>query len=570
VRRYSALGLSTTSTNTVRRVAIWAPILAALFVFRLLFGLSNEFFFEDETQIFLMGLRYYATGAWPYFGPDVVWTKSEIPGALQPLLVGIPFKMVPVPEAPFVFLNLISMAALAGFAWYLAKRLPSIPNWLVWGWLMTLPWTLEFSTHVINPSYVLAPALVFFVGFFETVPVFRRGCVSLTTAFFMMGTAIPWVLQVHMSWPLLLPYAALAVLSRRSDGLRSIARHAGAMLCGLLVFGVFLVPTLLQYGWEAGGGGTARNIHPHWVNPWIAVTTLARFFSFASFEIARFVAPDSGKRLVLFLRHLWLAPFALVVWILGVWQPLWMLREWCRSRSPYVEWPALKWLVAGTVAIVYASYWFVIEPPQAHAFYVVAPVAMTFAAYCWTFVDGTRWRRIAAGGLAANLAFHAGLALAQAPDKSLYRNRTPVAAAVRLKQPEMFGHRRAFAVDGGPLLLDDPSRPYDNRHDIQFSEVNRRTGPYRVVLWTLRLTNHNDRVAFRDVLYQTAYRDESGRVVDERYDYIKDIFQPGDVRDIEINDGIVNAQFASATIVMAGAEALLPAVPGSAEPPRAP
>ena len=567
MRRYSPLEPSATSTSTARRTTIWAIALAALFAFRLLFGLSNEFFFEDETQIFLMGLRYYATGEWPYFGPDVVWTMSEIPGALQSILVGVPLKLAAFPEAPFICLNIISMAALAGFAWYLTRRIPSIPNWLVWGWLMTLPWTLEFSTHVINPSYVLAPALVFFVGFFEAVPVFRRGIISPAVAFLMMGAAVSWVMQVHMSWPLLLPYAALALLSRWSDGAASAARNTAALVCGLLVFGVFLLPTIVRYGWHAGGGGTARNIHPHWVNPWIAVTTLARFFSFASFEIARFIAPDTGKRLVLFLRHLWLAPIALAVWAIGVWQPLWMLREWCRRQSPYAEWRALKWLVAGTVAVVYASYWFVIEPPQAHAFYVVAPVALTFAAYCWTFIDRPVWRRFAAAALAANLAFHAGLALAQAPDKSLYRNRAPVAAAVRLKQPEMFGHRRSFAVDGGPRLLDDPARPYDNRHDIQFSNVERRIGPYRVVLWTFRLTNRNNRVAFRDVQYQTTYRDGSGQVVDQRYDYIKDIFQPGAVQDIEINDGIVRVPFTSATIVMAGAEALLPAVANLSEQP---
>ena len=57
----------------------WALVLVALFFFRLLFGLSSEFYFEDETQIFLLGLRHYTTGHWPYFGPDVVWTKSEIP-----------------------------------------------------------------------------------------------------------------------------------------------------------------------------------------------------------------------------------------------------------------------------------------------------------------------------------------------------------------------------------------------------------------------------------------------------------------------------------------------------------
>ena len=69
---------------------IFALALLALFAFRLYFGLSLRFFAEDESQIFLIGLRYYTTGHWPYFGPDVVWTESEIPGALQGLLVGAP------------------------------------------------------------------------------------------------------------------------------------------------------------------------------------------------------------------------------------------------------------------------------------------------------------------------------------------------------------------------------------------------------------------------------------------------------------------------------------------------
>ena len=45
------------TASTFRRVAIAAVALAAFFVFRLLYGLTREFFFEDPTQIFLMGLR---------------------------------------------------------------------------------------------------------------------------------------------------------------------------------------------------------------------------------------------------------------------------------------------------------------------------------------------------------------------------------------------------------------------------------------------------------------------------------------------------------------------------------
>ena len=42
----------------------WLVALLAIFLFRLIFGLSSSFFREDETQIFLIGLRYSATGAW--------------------------------------------------------------------------------------------------------------------------------------------------------------------------------------------------------------------------------------------------------------------------------------------------------------------------------------------------------------------------------------------------------------------------------------------------------------------------------------------------------------------------
>jgi len=178
---------------------VTALTLVGVFAFRLAFGLSSEFFFEDETQIYLIGLRYFATGRWPYFGADVVWTKSEIPGALQGLLVGLPLRLAPWPEAPFVLLNVLSFSALAAFAWYISRRLPSLPKWLVWGWFMTVPWTLQFSTHVINPSYVLAGAVVFFIGFLEAVPTLSIGLVRPAAAFFMMGTGLMWVMQLHMS-----------------------------------------------------------------------------------------------------------------------------------------------------------------------------------------------------------------------------------------------------------------------------------------------------------------------------------------------------------------------------------
>jgi hypothetical protein len=430
---------------------------------------------------------------------------------------------------------------------------------LIWGWFFTVPWTLHYSTHIINPSYVLPAAVVFFIGFLEAAPAFRIGTIRPSIAYAMMGAATTWVMQIHMSWPLLLPYAAYAWITSRADGSRALASRARAFLAGALGPALFLIPTWLQYGLDAGSGGLERNVHVHWVNPFMAVTTLARFLSFASLEINRFIATDGAKRIVFFQRHLWLLPLAAIVWAAGIVQPIWMLFEWFRRRrAPVPMWQPLRWLVAVSILLLYVSYWFVMEPPQAHAFYVMAPIALVFAAYCWSFVDSPRMRRLAALVLAANIAFHAGLAVAQAPNTSLYKNRALVAAAIRLKQPEMFAHRRPFAIDAGPAALADPSRPYDARHDIVVINPTYHVGIARSTNWDVTVRNDNPRVAFRDLVYVTTYRDDAGRVVDERHEVIKDIFEPGDVRRLDVNDGYVRPSFATATFVIAAAEALIP------------
>ena len=544
-----------------RRIVL---VLGACFVFRLLFGLSREFFFEDQTQIFLLGFRYHATGAWPFFGPDVVWTRSEIPGALQALLVGLPLGVAAVPEAPFVLLNLLSFAAICALAWYACAQLPDAPRWLIWGWFLTMPWTLEFSAHMINTSYILAPAIVFFLGFFEALPAFSLRRVSPPVAFACMGFAIAWLVQIHMSWPLLLPFAAIAWASRRADGTRGLAIDAAALAAGALLPGLLLLPTLARYGLNAGSGGVLRNLSPHWVSPWIVVTTLARFLSFASLEISRFITTDGAKRLEFFQRHLWLAPAAVLAGLVGLVQPVWMLVDLCRpprqwpAAMPRLKWSLLRMLVAASVLLVYASYWFVMEPPQAHAFYVLSPIAFMLAAFWWTFVDSPRARRVAAGVLTLNVAFHAGLAMAQAPEFSLYKRRDVVATAVRLNAPEMFAHRRDFAIDGGPAALVDPSRPYDPVRDFQVLHAKYRPGPGGSLHWTITVRNQSPNVAFRDPLYITTYLDERGAVADERHERIKDIFEPGDMRTIELNDGFAGPPFSTGTLRIVAAEALLP------------
>jgi hypothetical protein len=536
---------------------VWAAALTALFAFRLFYGLCYEFFFEDFTQIFLIGLRAYAGHRWPYFGADVVWTMSQIPGALQGLLVAGPLWVAPYPEAPFVLLGAISMAAIALLAWYIGLRLPKLPTWLVWGWLLTIPWTINFSTSLINTSYILPGAIVFFVGFFEATSWFSLGRLRGWLSVAMMGFGLAWVLQIHMSWPLLLPYAAVALLDRARLEWRRVPRDVGAFAIGFAIPGALLVPTLLAYGLQSGGGGTTRNLHVHLVSPAVLLTTVARFLAFTSFEVLRFTGTDTAKRVVMLTRHPWLAPLLGVVWVVGVVHPLWMAVTWFRRRHPdRADWAALRILFAASILVVYAAYFFVMEPPQAHAFYVLSPIAMLFAAYCWRFIDGARWRRVAAGILAVGIVFHVGLALVMGPGRSMYKDRAVVAAAVTEREPSYFAHRRAYAMDAIPAI--DAGARRDPRDDLSIASKSWSIGPARAILWTVTVHNGSATRAYRDLFHQAAYRDEGGRTVMTRHGYILDVIQPGETRTFEVNDGAADVPFTTASFEIALAESLKP------------
>ena len=432
--------VSRSTTRPVPNRVLWTLALVAVFLFRLGFGLSKELFTEDETQTYLIGLRYHATQQWQYFGPDVIWTHSQLPGGLLALLVGVPLDLVPIPEAPYVVVNLLSMGTLCVFAAYLSRRLPGIPQWLIWGWLLTLPWTLEYSTHILNSAYVLPASLIFFIGFFEAFPPLTTGRVRPALALALMGAAIGWIMQLHMSWPLLLPFAGVALLARWREGPRAASFAFVAFALGAATTVSLIVPTFLAYG-QDGGGDIGRNIDIHWRDPISTfVKTVARLLSFASFEVARFVAGTGRAPGYVYLaEHWWMVPVTILVWLAGNLHPLWMAATAFRRSTAIAEWAAVRWLAVATALGVTASFHFVMEPAQARSYFVVAPVALLYAAYCWTFIDSRRWRRIAVVVLTANVIFQSALAVYRFNGPSLYMARPVVAEAIRQSRPEILG-----------------------------------------------------------------------------------------------------------------------------------
>lgn len=423
--------------------------LCGAFLFRLVFGLCSEFWYEDELQIYLLGLKFYATGAWPFFGPDIT-SQVQLPGALQGLLIALPIFALRIPEAPFLLLNILSFLSLCLLAWYCCQRLPEIPRWFIWIWLMTSPWTLNYSTHVVNPSYLLAGSICFFIGALEIYPSTTRRLISPRVANLMMGAALCWSMQLHMSWVVLGPFIVASLYFQLRDKGKSALASLSWFFVGALLTGSVLLPTFLAYGWSAGWGGTGETIHFNAANLLgvfnLTEGILARFLSFASFEVARFLGGDSAKRLAFVRAELWMIPFLVFLLVVGILQPVAMIALWFKQTHSQKDWRAIKYLTLFTVVGLYAFFVFASKPPYAHSFYITFPIAMIYSLYCWDYLLGKRrWQTFAKLFLLCGVIFSVGLAVYRFQRISLYVDRGRPLSAIQQRDYRILGERRPGA-----------------------------------------------------------------------------------------------------------------------------
>jgi len=433
-----------TSTQlTRRRLFVFVLLLCGAFLFRLGYGLCSQFRDADTVQIYLLGLKFYTTGAWPYFGPDVLFGEVQMPGALQALLVGAPFYVLPLAEAPYVLLNLISFASLCLFAWYCCRRLPRLPRWFVWSWLLTSPWTLDLSTTIYNPSYMLAGGILFFVGALETFPFTRRSLVGAHAASALMGFGLFWAMQLHMSWVVLAPYALAALAFRFAEGARRGFNALAWFAAGAAPLAALLLPTYLKYGLAAGSGGTATVVRLNAENATALWGILVRSLSFASFEVARFLGPHTEDRLTLLRTAPWLAPFALFLLCVGVAQVAALVVFWFARRRGDADWAAVKYLTLFNVLLLYALFLFSTKPPQSNHIYVTLPLSVLYAFHCWEGLLARRgWRTFAKAVVVCGIIFHALLAAHNFSRISIYTERRAAQSAIDSKDYRLLGERR--------------------------------------------------------------------------------------------------------------------------------
>jgi hypothetical protein len=411
-----------------------------LFIFRLVFGLFSDFWFSDELQIYLIGLKSYTTQTWPYYGPDVVYTNTQIPGALQGLLVSVPFYIGKIPESPIIFLNILSFASLTLLASYIAKRIKDVPDWLIWTVVMTSPWTMHYSTQVANPSYALVFAIPFFVALIDRLPIYSTTFFSPKVAFFLLGSCTTLIMQLHMSWVILIPLAGLAFLFNIYAPYKEQIWGISLYLFGLVIGAITLFPTFFIPQDHSVASNITLNLD-NWSNlPIIAL----RFFSFASQEIPYVLGGNTDERLAVIYDQLWLIPVVIFLLIVGFLQVAVYALLLFKSKLSS-EFKKIKLLVIAIIILLYFSFFFSIKGPSSHTFYIMLPVAVFYSFYCyqWLIAKSRYALMLLKIMVVCGVLFHIGLGAYNFKYHSLYTNRAKVDNALKQMDYTILGQRRA-------------------------------------------------------------------------------------------------------------------------------
>ena len=412
-----------------------------MFALRLAYGLNLDFWGDDEKQIYLLGLRWFTTEEWPFFGPDVVYTQSQLPGALQSLLVGSGFYLWAIPEMPHIMLNLLSILAVFLFATFLTKGQSNLSQLWTLVWLGTLTWSLEMGTHVYNPSYLLLPAVGFWIAYFDMQTFSRRGWLKPIWAFFIMGLAFGFIGQLHLSWPLLLPFACQCLWQQR----QRFAVNILALLVGAAILSTFVVPTFLQFGLlESVYAGTSNSTF-NWGNLAYFFHYPIRLIAYSTYEPWMFLGLDSEARWSILKENWWLIPLVIVLLLVSLVYALWFLYEVAKAlrRGTGVERQA-AWLFVALWIFCVGIYFFSSRAPVARNFYLYFP-AMVFIG--WTFlnrlVDRLKvalvWFKVV---VVCAVAFTGLLACARYPEESLYKDRELLWRTLKTKNADIFSTPR--------------------------------------------------------------------------------------------------------------------------------
>ena len=303
------------------------------------------------------------------------------------------------------------------------------------------PWTLNFSAHIVNPSYVLTGASCSSSARSSCCRGCRSACCRVL-AFACMGFGLLWVYQLHLAFTLMLPFVAVVFALRPPRELDRRGAGRSWFAAGAAIPALALLPTLIRFGLASSVATAGANMVVDVTNVVRIPEITARFLSFASFELPRFLGNNTASRLEFLSRHPWSIPFVIFAGVVGLLQPFVLLvsfsgsanssrvarRQVDNASDPPVDLRELSLLREGScVSRVLRD---LSGRDDLRVLLLGGPVRRRSV------------RGIAATLLVCTAAVHLAIAIDHVATRSLYTNRELVVRAIREKNYRLLGERR--------------------------------------------------------------------------------------------------------------------------------
>ena len=311
---------------------------------------------------------------------------------------------------------------------------------------------MQFSPRIVNPSYVMIFAIPFFIGFIEIIELFGKRILKKSWLFFTLGLATTCIMQLHLSWILLLPFTGYAFLHILLREKKELIKSGCLYVLGLAIGISTLIPTLL-FPDPSGAGDVGNNIVFDWSNFKNLIPILTKYASFAAYEIPYMLGGDIDSRLKVLTEHWWMwwmLPVALFLFPFGLSQAGFFILSFFQKNKD-AAWIKLKWILFFSYIMLFVSFFFSTKGPSPHTFIILFPLPFIYSLFCYRWImQKYSWvSKLLVIAVIMGVFFQIGLGINSFEKKSVYKDRDRAVKAIEEKNYKILGTRRADHLGHG-------------------------------------------------------------------------------------------------------------------------
>tara|TARA_Y100000385_G_scaffold253897_1_gene278354 strand:- start:474 stop:1772 length:1299 start_codon:yes stop_codon:yes gene_type:complete len=354
---------------------------------RIFIGIQINFSHVDYEQIYLIGLEYAFNDNWSFWGPDVVWSKTRLPGAMQGILAGVPIQLFKHHYSPIILSNIISFAGLMLLAFYAKIRFEKLSIYFLIALFSLLPFTLFNGVVVLNTCYLIFSGAILFICVTELFSYRNNMLLNPLIYFFSMGFCLMFTYQLHLTWVMFFPFILVLFYLEGVKQRKLLFKLIMAFLIGCVLPSLTVLPTFIKYGSEImnGSGG---NLQLELLRIFDLFDLMIRFMGTATIDILQslgFITLFSDSGLVGSTLLIFVKVIAIIQFI-GICITLYFVEKTAEFK---------KTLLLFLLASLMSTILFMLSNKhlQIRTYILLFPIPIWLSLYCYSYLIRFKWSK---------------------------------------------------------------------------------------------------------------------------------------------------------------------------------